>query len=93
MTGSLGKRQRCAHSLELLAPPQPRDTTSVTHLLIPLPECSPISSNIGINLKFLSAVGVGKLCFAKAQIVNIFGFLSKEAPLGTLCGYSYNEGK
>ena len=46
-----------------------------------------------IKLKFLSAVGLGKLCFAKAQIVNIFGFLSKEGPLGTLCGYSYNEGK
>ena len=31
--------------------------------------------------------------FLKAQIVNIFGFLNKESPLGTLCGYSYNEGK
>lgn len=99
MAGSSGKQQRRAHSLELLTPPPPghpplpRDKGSATPFLIILPGRSPISSNICIKLKFLSAVGVGKLCFVKAQIVNIFGFLNKESPLGTLCGYSYNEGK
>lgn len=93
MTGSSGKRQRCAHSLELLAP-SPAPGHNIRHPL-PHPFTWVLSHLLQhcIKLKFLSAVGVGKLCFAKAQIVNIFGFLSKEAPLGTLCGYSYNEGK
>lgn len=100
MTGSSGKEQPSAHSLELLTtpslprqPPLPRHTKSVTHLLSPFPGCPPISSNICIKLKFLSAAGVGKLFLVKAQVVNIFGFVSKEAQLGTLCGHLNDEGK